>query len=208
MRWFFNSLFIAIGTLFGSLFLASLGGFAFAKYEFPLKRVLFGIVLIMMMLPVQIMLVPLFLILVRLGWINTYWGMIVPSLAQAFGLFYMRQYMLGVPSELLDAARIDGCSEFRIYRQIMLPIAKPALAVLAILFFTNSWNNYLWPLIVLSSEDMFTLTIAMASLLGPYDVEYGMIMAGSFLGTVPILIVFLAMQRQFIEGLTAGSVKA
>lgn len=207
-RWMINSLLISANIVVGSLFLASLGGFAFAKYQFPLQRFLFGMVLIAMMLPFQLMLVPLFLTLVRFGWINTYWGMIVPSLAQAFGLFYMRQYIMGIPNELMDAARIDGCSEFRIYWQIILPIARPALGVLAILFFTGAWNDYLWPLIVLTSEEMFTLTLAIASFVGPYDVEYGTIMAGSFLGTVPILILFLAMQRQFIAGLLAGSLKA
>lgn len=206
-RWVANSLIVSGTVVLGSLFLASLGGFAFAKYRFPAQRFLFGLVLLAMMLPLQVMLVPLFLILVRLDWINSYQGMIVPGFIQAFGLFYMRQYIMGIPSELMDAGRIDGCSEFRIYWQIILPIARPALAVLAILFFTGSWNDFLWPLIVLTSGEMFTLTLAIASFVGPYDVEYGTIMAGSFLGTVPILILFLFMQRQFIAGLTSGSLK-
>jgi ABC-type glycerol-3-phosphate transport system permease component len=206
-HWFFNSLLISGGVVVGGLFLASLGGFAFAKYRFPLQRVLFALVLLAMMLPFQVMLVPLFLIMVRLGWLNTYQGMIVPGFIQAFGLFYMRQYIMGIPSELMDAARIDGCSEFRIYWQIILPSARPALGVLGILFFTGSWNDFLWPLIVLSREEMFTLTLAIASFVGPYDIEYGTIMAGSFLGTLPILLLFILMQRQFIAGLTSGALK-
>lgn len=153
---------------------------------------------------------PLYAEMNTIGWLNSYWALIVPWMAPAFGIFLMRQYMLTIPSELLDSARIDGCSEFRIYWQIVLPLAKPALGALAIYQFMHAWNNYLWPLIVLHELRLYTLPLGLATLLGNVvseSIDYGMVMAGAFLTALPIIVVFLFMQRQFISGLTLGSVK-
>jgi ABC-type glycerol-3-phosphate transport system permease component len=143
----------------------------------------------------------------RLGWLDTYWAIIVPGALSAFGVFMMRQNMLAVPNEILDAARIDGSSEFGIYWRIGLRLSGPALSILAVLGFLGSWNNYLWPLIVLRTADKFTVPVGLASLVGLYKVEYGMILAGAFLATLPILVIFVVGRRQFVAGLTAGAVK-
>lgn len=206
-RWYANSIFVASSRTLLSVFLSALAGFGFAKYKFRGQNVLLVILLATVMLPFQIMLVPLFIEMIAFRWINTYWAVIVPFAANAFHIFLMRQYMLSIPDELLDAARIDGCSEFRIFARIALPIMKPGLAVISILAFVQSWNDFLWPLIVLSDIEMFTVNLGVATMIGPYRIQYGTIMAGSFLSTLPIIIFFLLMQRQFIAGLTAGAVK-
>jgi ABC-type sugar transport system, permease component len=206
-RWFGNSVFVASVRTLLSVFLSALAGFGFAKYKFRGQHVLLVILLATVMLPFQILLVPLFIEMVAFRWLNTYWAVIVPFAANAFHIFLMRQYMLSIPDELLDAARIDGCSEFRIFATIALPIMKPGLAVISILAFVQSWNDFLWPLIVLSDINMFTANLGVATMIGPYRIQYGTIMAGSFLSTLPIIIFFLLMQRQFIAGLTAGAIK-
>lgn len=206
-RWYANTVLVASSRTLLSVFLSALAGFGFAKYVFPGRNVLLTILLATVMLPFQILLVPLFIEMIKFRWINTYWAVIVPFAANAFHIFLMRQYMLSVPDELLDAARIDGCSEFRIFARIALPIMKPGLAVISILAFVQSWNDFLWPLIVLSDINMFTVNLGVATMLGPYRIQYGTVMAGSFLSTLPIVAFFLMMQRQFIAGLTAGAVK-
>jgi ABC-type glycerol-3-phosphate transport system permease component len=144
---------------------------------------------------------------VTFGWIDSYLALIVPFAAEAFGIFVLRQYMVGIPGELLDAARIDGSGEFGLYWRIALPLARPGLGVMGILFFIHGWNDYLWPLIVLRDKTMMTVNLGIASLVGPYNNEYGMLLAGATLGTIPILIVFLLMQRQFIAGIMSGALK-
>jgi ABC-type glycerol-3-phosphate transport system permease component len=206
-RWFVNSIFMASTRTAISIFLSALAGFAFAKYYFKFKNVLFVFVIATALIPIQAVLIPLFIEMVTFRWINTYWAIIVPFAVTAFYIFLMRQYMLAVPSELIDAARIDGAGEFRIFWQVAMPIMKPAVAVVGILSFTGAWNDYLWPLIVLQSEELYTTNLGVATMVGPYKVEYGTIMAGSFLGTLPIIIAFFLMQRQFIAGLTAGALK-
>lgn len=206
-RYFINSVFIATASTLLTLFFCSLAGYAFAKYQFRGKAVLFGILLASMMVPFQVLLVPLFGLMYDIGWLNSYKAIIIPFAVGAFGVFLMRQFIVTIPSELLDAARIDGCSEFGIYYRIVLPIIKPALGALTIYSFLSSWNGYLWPLIILRDEAKYTLPIGLANLVGVYRQEYGMLMAGTLLSLLPIVLLFLAMQREFVQGITLGGVK-
>ena len=206
-RYFVNSVFIATASTLLTLFFCSLGGYAFAKYQFRGQKILFGILLASMMVPFQVLLVPLFGLMYDIGWLNSYKAIIIPFSVGAFGVFLMRQFIVTIPSELLDAARIDGCSEFGIYYRVVLPIIKPALGALTIYSFLGSWNGYLWPLIILRDEVKYTLPIGLANLVGIYRQDYGMLMAGTLLSLMPIVILFLAMQREFVQGITLGGVK-
>ncbi|MGH2533622.1 MAG: carbohydrate ABC transporter permease, partial [Thermomicrobiales bacterium] len=208
LRQFANSAIIAVGQTILTVILASLAGFAFAKYEFFGKRLLFLLTLLTLMIPFEVTVVPLFQLMIDIGWLDTYWAVIVPGAINAFGVFFMRQVMLAVPNDLLDAARADGATEFGIYWRIVLPLARGGLAVLAVLSFLGAWNDYLWPLIALRSPDMFTLPIGLATLSGLYRIEWGMIMAGAILTTLPILALFLWTRNHIISGLTAGAIKA
>jgi multiple sugar transport system permease protein/arabinosaccharide transport system permease protein len=206
-RWALNTAIVAgIGTAL-SVLLGSLAGFAFAKYNFRFKNLLFFLMLATLLIPFQVLLVPQFQIMRVLHWFNTYQGLIVPRAVTAFGIFLMRQYTLGVPNELLDSARVDGASEFGIWWRVVLPLVRPGLAILAILSFTALWNDFFWPLIVTTDPSMFVLNLGIFSLVGPYDFQYGILLSGTLLASVPILIVFLIFQRQFIAGLTQGAVK-
>ncbi len=206
-RYFVNSVFIATASTLLTLFFCSLGGYAFAKYQFRGQKILFGILLASMMVPFQVLLVPLFGLMYDIGWLNSYKAIVIPFSVGAFGVFLMRQFIVTIPSELLDAARIDGCSEFGIYYRVVLPIIKPALGALTIYSFLGSWNGYLWPLIILRDEVKYTLPIGLANLVGTYRQDYGMLMAGTLLSLMPIVILFLAMQREFVQGITLGGVK-
>ena len=206
-RYFVNSVFIATASTLLTLFFCSLGGYAFAKYKFRGQKILFGILLASMMVPFQVLLVPLFGLMYDIGWLNSYKAIVIPFSVGAFGVFLMRQFIVTIPSELLDAARIDGCSEFGIYYRIVLPIIKPALGALTIYSFLGSWNGYLWPLIILRDEAKYTLPVGLANLVGIYRQDYGMLMAGTLLSLMPIVILFLAMQREFVQGITLGGVK-
>jgi len=207
VRQFINSCIITLGQTSLAVVVASLAGFGFAKYEFVGKKVLFVLTLLTLMIPFEVTVVPLFNLMVKIGWLDTYWSVIVPGAMNAFGVFLMRQVMISVPDELLDAARIDGATEFRILWQVVLPLTRGGLAVLALLSFLNAWNDYLWPLIALRSPDMFTLPIGLATLSGLYKVEWGMIMAGAVLTTLPVLIVFYLTRHHLISGLAAGAIK-
>ncbi len=206
-RWYINSLIFAGGYIILGVFICSLAGFAFAKYNFKFKNIIFLVIIAAQMLPIHMQLVPLFIILARTGLINKYTGLIIPMVANPFGLFFVRQYMVGIPNELLSAARIDGASEWQIYYHVILPISKPVLAALAILFSLFAWNELIWPLIVMRTEEMFTLSVGLSTLVGGYNPQYGLLMAGSVLVIFPIVALFLKMQEHFISGLTAGSVK-
>jgi ABC-type glycerol-3-phosphate transport system permease component len=207
LRQFLNSLIIALSHTAMALFVSSIVGFGFAKYEFRLKRPLFVIMLATIMVPFQVTIVPLFMLMNTFRWLDTYWAVIIPGAFSAFGVFFMRQIMVGIPGELLDAARIDGASDFTIYWRIALPLSSAGLAILAVLFFLGAWNDYLWPVIALRTARNFTLPVGLATLLGLYKIEYGMLMAGAFLATLPIILLFVAGRNQFIEGLTAGAFK-
>ena len=207
--YYWNSILISVTTVTLGLFFDSLAGFAFAKYNFPGRNVLFWIVLITLMVPAQITLIPSYLVLTWLNLTNKLSGIIIGGVASAFGIFLCRQYMQQVlHNDLIDAAKIDGCNDFQIYWRIALPLAKPVLGALAIFRFLASWNNYLWPLIVLQDQSKFTLPVGIAQITGLHGIPiWGVQMAGSFLATLPIIIFFLIMQRQFISGITLGSVK-
>lgn len=205
--WYGNTIFTAgIRTVLGVYF-AALAGAAFAKYEFRFKRLCFFIVLATLTLPFHVILIPLFLLMRDFGWVDSYLAVIVPGIVGAFNVFLMRQYIEAVPDELMDAARIDGASEIGIFHRIIIPLVRPALGVVAILTFVNTWNDFLWPLVVLHDDTKYLLSIGIATMDGPYDVEIGAIMAASFLSTLPILIVFVLMQRQIIAGLTQGAIR-
>jgi ABC-type glycerol-3-phosphate transport system permease component len=208
-RAFLNSVLISGSHVLLALFLCSLAGFAFAKYaSAPGHGPLFAFVLGTMLIPGAVTLIPSFLVLVRLHLINTYWAMIIPGAASAFGIFWMRQYMIAnVPDDLVYAARMDGCSEFGIYWRIAVPIARPALAALGMMQLIGSWNNLMWAFIVLRTGDMLTLPVVIFLLQGEIRTPYGMLMAGGLLTTLPLVLAFLCFQKQFIAGITAGAIK-
>ncbi len=207
VRWFGNSAFMAVGRTILAIFLSLMAGYAFAKFDFRFKNILFVLLIATLTLPIYVILIPLYSMVIRFGWINSYTALIVPFAAQAIGVFLTRQYLLGVPTEMLEAARIDGASEWGIFWRIIVPVAKPVTATMAILFFSGAWKDYIWPLLVINDDNMFPVSLGLPSLIGPYTQEYGAVMAGSFMVTLPILLIFLIMQRRFIEGIMAGAVK-
>jgi ABC-type glycerol-3-phosphate transport system permease component len=208
-RSLFNSFYIATAATLLSLLLCAMGGYGFAKFRFPGRNVLFGFVIATLAIPFAAILVPLFVMMRNtFGWVDTPWPLIIPGAANAFGIFFMRQYMLSIPDELLDAGRVDGASELRIFWRIVLPLTMPALIVLGIIFFIASWNNFLWPLVILQSEENWTLPLTLRSLQGPPGrTPYDVLMAGSVVSTVPLLIGFLVLQRRLVAGIMAGSVR-
>ncbi len=207
-RWLFNSVFVALSFSVLTLFICSLGGYAFAGYKFFGKNILFFITIGSMTIPVWATVVPLFQWFARLRLINTYWSLILPSVGTyAFGIFLMRQYIGGIPSQIFDSARIDGCSEFQIYYRIVLPVIKPVLAALGIFAYLDSWNNFIYPLVFISTPRMFTIPVGLSVFVGYKDPRLTMLMAGGVIGLIPVLIIFSLAQKQFITGLTAGAVK-
>ena len=206
-RFLLNSTIIALTVTTISLLVNSMAGYAFAKLRFRGSESVFRLLAAGLVVPVQVTMLPLFLLLKELGLINTYWGVILPGMASIFGIFLIRQYALAIPDDLLDAARVDGASELRIYRSIVLPTIVPILATLAIWTFLSTWNDFMWPLIVLSDETRWTLPVALANLSGEHVQDIELMMAGSVLTVMPVLLVFLFLQRFYIQGVTAGSVK-
>lgn len=205
---FGNSVLVAVTHMILVLFFCSLAGFAFAKFQFPGKGPLFFFLLATMMVPQQLGLIPQFILMQKLGWINDLKALIIPGAASAFGIFWMRQYTTSVVhDELMNAGRIDGCHSFDLYWRIALPVLRPALATLGIITFLGSWNDYLWPLVVISVQDKFTIQMLIASMNGVYSTDYSMVMAATLMATVPLIIVFSLFSRQFIAGLMQGSVK-
>lgn len=207
IRVMFNSVAIALIFTFFSVMIASAAGFAFAKYSFKGRDPIFFMLLLAIMIPYHVTLIPLFQLMADLGWLNTYRAVLLPNLAYPFAIFLMRQNMKSIPTSLLEAARVDGAGEFRIFFRVILPIMKPALAAVAIFLFMFQWNNFLWPLVVLGDSDMYTLPVALSSLVGMSRIDYGQIMMGTTLSTLPIMIFFLVLQKQFISGILGGSVK-
>ena len=209
-QFFVNSLIVALSVTAANLLVCSMLGYALAKMDFPGKRLLFALVLGVLMVPGMVLFVPQFVLVSNLGLVNTYLGLILPSLAVAgpFGVFLMRQYISGLPDELIEAARIDGAGEFRIFAQVIAPLTKPALATLGILMFLGSWNNFLWPLVVAQTEDKYTLPVALALYsVGQNRTDYGLLMAGAFVVVIPILVVFVLLQRHFVEGIATTGIK-
>lgn len=206
-RYLFNTIIIAAVTTTLDLLLSSLGGVAFGKYDFKAKNILFAIVLGVMVVPPQVTLVPNYLILNWLGWLNTYPGAIVVSIVSPFGIFLVRQYLQTIPDELMDAARIDGCTEWGIYRKILLPLIKPVLGTLAIFSFTGSWNSFMWPLIIMDKQNMYTLQVGLAFFRGQHQVYPNLLMAINTLTIIPIMIVFLFCQKYFVRGIQMSGLK-
>jgi multiple sugar transport system permease protein len=202
-----NSAFVSFVVTFASLIINSMAGYAFAKLRFRGRDRLFRALSTGLVLPVQVAMLPLFLLLKNLGLINTYWGVIIPGLSSIFGIFLVRQYALAIPDEMLDAARVDGASEFRIFRSIVVPGIMPILATLSIWTFLATWNDFMWPLIVLSDQSHYTLPVALANLSGEHVQDTELMMAGSVLTVIPVMLVFLFLQRYYIQGVMAGSVK-
>jgi ABC-type glycerol-3-phosphate transport system permease component len=209
LRKVWNSLYIAALYTALAVFLCAMGGYAFAKFRFPGRGVLFGFLLATMAVPFAVTMVPLFIMMRNwFHWIDTPWPLIVPWAANAFGIFFMRQYMLSVPDDMLDAARVDGASELRIFLRIVLPVSRPGLASLAILFFVLKWNDFLWPLAVLRSDEVQTVPVMLNSLQGPPGrTAFDVLMAGSVVSVLPMLLLFLLLQRHLVVGLTAGAVR-
>lgn len=208
--WYGNSLLFAGAQTLLTLFFCSLAGFAFAKYTFKGKNILFGLLISSTLIPFQLMLIPLFIEMSQISWVNTPYAMVLPWVAPAFGIFLMRQFALAVPTELLEAARLDGASEFRSYLQVVLPILRPGLAALGIWTFLSSWNSYIWPLMILRGDVNLTLPVGVAGMeaqAAGSATPFGEIMAAATLMSVPVIVVFVFVQRYFIAGLTAGAVK-
>lgn len=202
------SLYVALGSTLLTLVFCSMGGYAFAKFEFRFKKALFALVMATMLLPSFMNMIPTFLVMDVLGWIDQPRALYIPGAASAFGIFLMRQFIDStVPRDLIEAARMDGCSELGIYWRIVLPLLKPALGTLGLITFITSWNNFINPLVVMRSIDMFTLPLALRTLQSPVDTEWGALMAGASIATLPLVILFVISSRQLISGLTAGAVK-
>jgi ABC-type glycerol-3-phosphate transport system permease component len=207
LRLMMNSLFLSGVTVMVQLFLASLGGFALAKYEFRGKRIIMVVMLATMMIPAQVMLAPLYELICHAKLADTYLGLIVPGAVSVFGMFLFRQAMLQIPDELLQAGRIDGCGEFGLYWRIAIPIVRPMTGAFCLISFMGTWNSFLWPQIILHSREKFTLPIALNQLVGLQQQDYGVLMAGTLLSILPVVVLFFVLQREFLSGLTAGAVK-
>jgi multiple sugar transport system permease protein len=220
-RFFLNSAYVAIAVTFLQLLFSSLAAYAFAKRQFPGRDGLFLLTLGTMMIPGQVTLIPTYIILKHVpffggnnflgqgghGWLDSYWGLIIPQGASAFAIFLLRQYMRTIPNDLLDAARIDGASEVRIWAQIVMPLCLPALAALGIFTFTYQWDNFYWPLVIVSSEDLRTLPLGLALFVVRNRTAWDLLMAGSVVATLPVLIVFLIFQRHFVRGIAMSGLK-
>ncbi|TDV48908.1 carbohydrate ABC transporter permease [Actinophytocola oryzae] len=206
--YFTNSAVVAVVTTVGNLLFCSAAGYALAKLPFAGRRVLFAIVLGTLMVPSVVTIVPLFVLASNLGLVNTVAGLILPYLAQAFGVFLMRQFILSIPDDLLEAARIDAASEWRIFWRIVLPLCRPALATLGILTFLGSWNNFLWPLVAATEEETYTLPVALALYaIGQNRTEYDILLAGSVVIVLPVIVVFVLLQRHFVRGIATTGLK-
>jgi multiple sugar transport system permease protein len=207
LRWMANSTLVALAVTAWHVFFDTLAGYAFAKKHFPGRNLLFGIILSTLMIPIHVTLIPLYIINRQLGLIDSLWALILPGAATVFGIFLMRQFIQTLPSELEDAARIDGCSEFGVFRHVILPLSRPGMAALAIFTFVRSWNDFLWPVIVLIKPQNYTLTVGVANLQGEFMTDWGIIFSGAALAALPMIAFFFLFQRYFIEGVRMGALK-
>jgi multiple sugar transport system permease protein len=206
-RLYVNTIIFAGGVTLISLLLDSMTAYALARLEFPGRNLVFVAILVMLMLPFQVTLIPLYDLLVSLGWTNTMQGLIVPRATNAFGIFFLRQFLLSLPRDLEEAARIDGASEFRIYRRIIMPLAAPALLTLGLFHFMYNWNDLLWPLIINQDQARQTLPAGLALFMGQHVVEFGILMAASVLALIPVVLFFLVIQRRFVEGIATTGIR-
>ncbi|AZK46732.1 carbohydrate ABC transporter permease [Paenibacillus lentus] len=205
--WFFNSLLLTTVQVVLTLLVSATVAYGFSAYEFRGKNFLFICVLLIMMVPFEILLLPLYTLTNKIGLMNSYSAIVLPGVASAATIFFFRQYLRGVPKEIIAAGRVDGASEYGIYMRLILPVMKPSFAAMAILNGMNSWNNFLWPFMVLSDAGKYTLPIGLKTLLTPYGNNYDLLIVGSFFSIIPIFILFVAFQKYFIDGMTAGAVK-
>lgn len=206
-RWFLNSLVVASVTTLSVLFFDSLVGYTLAKLRFPGKGIIFVLILSTLMVPTEMLIIPWYVMSTQYGWSNTYWGLLFPGLISAFGVFLMRQFFQTLPTDLLDAGRIDGLSELGVFWRIAFPLVRPALAALGIFTFLGNWNAFLWPLIVVQTPDMRTVPVGVALFSSEAGTAWNLIMAASSLAVLPVLLVFLFFQRQIIEGVVLTGVK-
>jgi multiple sugar transport system permease protein len=206
LRWEFNSAVIAVTNTAISLLVSSFYGYIFAKKDFPGKKFLFWILICTLMVPFHVVAIPIFLMFRDFNMINTYWGLIVPGMFSAYGVFLMRQVIKTLPTELIEAAKIDGCSELQIYARIILPLSKPGLAVLGIFTFVGNWNDFFWPLILLNDSNLYTLPVGLPTLQSQWT-DYGLLMAGATLAALPTIVIFILFQRYFLQGITVGAIK-
>lgn len=206
-RWVLNTIIFAGGVSIIKVIIDTMAGYVFARFKFPGGNFIFGLILISMMLPFAVVMFPTFLVVSKMRLINTYPGLILPLLGNPFGIFLMRQFILSIPEEIEEAAKIDGCSGFGIFFKVILPLSRPGQAVLAIVTFMWAWTNLIWPLVATNTADMFTLTVGLAGIPSQHVIDWGLLTAGAFLSVIPIIIIFLFYQRGFIAGLTMGAVK-
>jgi lactose/L-arabinose transport system permease protein len=203
----FNSIAISVIFVIISLLVCSAAGFAFAKYQFKGRDMIFACLLLAMMVPYQATIIPLFELFANFEWINTYRAVMLPQISYPFAIFLIRQNMKGIPDSMLEAARIDGAGEMFIFFRIVLPTMKPALAAVSIFLFTFQWNNFMWPLIVMTTQENYTLPVALSTLAGMNSIDYGQLMLGTAISVIPVMIVFLFLQKHFVSGILGGSVK-
>jgi len=206
-RWYLNSIVIAVAAVLLTVTINVVCGYAFAKLRFPGRRLLLVLIVSTLIIPVQVLMVPQFQVVADLGWVDSYWGVVIPRAAEAFGIFFCVQFFRSVPDELIEAARLDGASELQILRRVVLPLSKPLIAVLVIFTFMWRWNEFLWPLIVLRDPDSYTLPIALRFLQGQQATDYTALMSGALMSVIPMLLVFVFFQRYFIEGLVRSGLK-
>jgi multiple sugar transport system permease protein len=206
-RYFLNSALVSAAITGGNLLLASLAGYSLCKFRYFGRGALFLLILSTMMLPLEVTMVPLFLIVKQLDWPNTYAGLIVPFLVEGFGVFLMRQYLHSIPNELIEAARIDGASELRIYTQIVMPLCKPALAALGVFTFREAWDMYIWPLIIVTKDSLRTLPLGISLFMSSFGTAWDQLMAVAAIGTLPMILLFFFLQRSFIQGIAISGLK-
>lgn len=207
LRMYLNSIFTTVVATVSVLFFSTLGGYTFGKFSFPGKSLLFNIIIATMLIPFTIQIVPLYLLMAKLGLVDTYVGMIAPSLMTAFGIFMVRQFVTSIPDEMLDACRIDGCGEFRIFGTIVVPLLGPCLGALLIFTFMSNWDSFLWPLIIMNTTTRYTLPVGLSMLTNEFASETHLIMTGASLSIIPVLIVFAFAERQIIQGIVLTGIK-
>jgi multiple sugar transport system permease protein len=205
--WYRNSLLVSGGVTLFCIVTSALGGYIFAKFEFPGKKIIFSLILATMMIPFPVLLIPQYLIANWLGLLNTLWALILPGVVSAFGIFLMRQFISGIPNDLIEAARLDGASEWSIFARIVVPLVKPAIAAVGIFTFLTSWNDYLWPLVAINDTERATLPLALGFFSTSHSTRYDLVMAASAMAVVPVLIVFLVFQRQIVKALVLAGMK-
>jgi alpha-1,4-digalacturonate transport system permease protein len=206
-QFYINSIAIAAIAVPVTVFINLLAGYTFAKYKFPGRDILFLLMISTLMIPIQVIMVPEFLIVAKLGWVNTWWGVLVPRAAEAFGLFMVRQFMVSIPDELIEAARLDGAGEFAIFRKVVLPLSWPVIAVLSIFTFMWRWNDFAWPLVVLQEQSAYTVPLGLNLMKGQYFTDWTGLMSMSLLSIIPMMLVFIFFQRYFIQGIASTGLK-